>query len=77
MNKAQYKKLSHDIRTYYRRMAAYLTEKHGTKFTTRGRLHNVRVWCDDLVYSDVFGKKIFRYTCIGDYETGLIFNTEV
>ena len=77
MNKAQYKKLSHDIRYRCNREAAYMTEKTGKHHTTRGRLHNVLVWCNDLVYSDVFGKKIYRYTCIGDYETGLIFNAEV
>lgn len=78
MNKQEYKQLSHDIRTYCRREAAYKSEKTGKRYTTRGEMHNTLWWFDDLIYSDCFGKRRYKYECIGDYDCGLIwFKTDL
>jgi len=41
MNKAEYKKISHDIRYAAFRDARYRTEKTGKNHTTRGILYNI------------------------------------
>ena len=61
MNKAEYKKHSHDIRTITRSYAAMQTEMTGKRHTTRSCIHNVQYWADG------------KYRCYGDVEVGLIW----
>lgn len=73
MNKAEYKKLSHDIRTDNRKYRDILTERDGRHHTTRGTMHNVLLWCDTTAI-DKYGNNLYRYCCIGDYDTGLVWS---
>ena len=72
MNKAEYKKISHDIRYAAFRDARYRTEKTGKKHTTRGILHNIMWWCDSTAI-DKYGNNLYKYRCVGDYDSGLIW----
>ena len=72
MTKAEYKKLHHDIRLSCRNQARTKSETTGREHTTRTEMHNLFLWADDL-RKDKFGTWYFKYCCIGDYDTGLIF----
>lgn len=72
MTRSEYKQLSHVIRKSCRDMARWYTEKTGKTHTTRGVMHNVRLWADTY-RTDKFGNSLHKYECIGDYDTGLIF----
>lgn len=72
MNKAEYKKISHDIRSLCRSEARRLTEVTGKKHTTRFIMHNVMLWCDSIKI-DKYGNGLYTYRCIGNDEIGLIW----
>lgn len=61
MNKQEYKKHSHDIRTITRSYAIMQTEITGKTHTVRSCLHGVQWWTDG------------KYRCYGDVEVGLIW----
>lgn len=72
MNKAEYKKISHDIRNFCRSEAMKLTGTTGKKHTTRHVMHNVMLWRDS--YSiDKYGNDLYIYRCIGNDEIGLVW----
>ena len=66
MNKAEYKRLSHDIRTLARCCAIK------RKNSTRAELHNI-TWWKDTTKADKFGRDLYKYRCYGDYDTGLVW----
>lgn len=72
MNKAEYKKISHDIRYAAFRDARYRTEKTGKKHTTRGILHNIMWWRDSTAI-DKYGNDLYKYRCIADYDRGKLY----
>ena len=72
MNKAEYKKLSHDIRTMCRNLAEMHTEMYGKKCTTRSELHGTILWRDSYTI-DKYGNDMYKYRCYGDVEIGLIW----
>ena len=72
MNRQEYKQISHDIRKTARNMAKWKTEQTGKKCSTRNELHNVRWWADNSAI-DKFGNDLFTYHCVGDYDTGLVW----
>ena len=63
MTKQEYKRLSHEIRAEARNRASG---------STRNELHNLLCWADDLV-KDKFGSYHYTYSCIGDYDYGLVW----
>lgn len=66
MNKQEYKQLSHDIR-----LQAYKDAKRKNT-STRSELHNVLFWHEG--FFDKVQGDIYRKTCIGDYDIGLVWN---
>lgn len=67
MTKAEFKKLSHDIRTDARKRAAAFGK------STRAELHNVCWWRDNCRIDKYGNYSYCKYYCIGDYDIGLIF----
>lgn len=72
MNKAEYKKLSHDIRLECRNHAKMLEEVTGKRHSTRGNMHNVMLWRDSMKINK-YGNDLYTYRCIGDYDIGLVW----
>ena len=72
MNKAEYKQLSHDIRTMCRNLAEMHTEMYGETRTARSELHGVMWWKDNYTI-DKYGNDLYKYCCYGDVEIGLIW----
>lgn len=65
MTKAEFKKLSHDIRTCARNVAT------ARGISTRAELHNMCWWRDNY-RTDKYGDHIYcKYLCVGDYDVGL------
>ena len=72
MNRQEYKQLSHDIRLKFWKIAKHISEKTGKNVTTRCTIHNLLCWCDNS-NTDKFGKSLYKYRCVGDYDTGLVW----
>ena len=72
MTRSEYKQLSHDIRKSCRDMARWNTEKTGKTQTTRGNMHNIKLWVDNTNI-DKYGNPLNKYECVGDYDTGLVW----
>lgn len=66
MTKQEYKQLSHTIRAIARERAKRIGG------STRNELHNLLCWADNLT-KDKYGSYHYTYRCVGDYETGLVW----
>ena len=73
MNKAEYKRLSHKIREMCYSMSRQHKELTRQNYTSRAYMHNMLLWFDGL-NADKFGHYHYTYSCIGDHDTGLVWD---